>query len=431
MVLISARPFRVGERVRLQAGGLAGQIEGVVASLGLLYTTFAAGEDSIMVPNNVVLSAAVVPLREPAAVDLRARLRPDVKPSDVQALLEERSRRRAGEPQIALEEVDRDEVVVRIAGDAGLDADGPRLADEVLAAIAAVTRGERDGGEQRRRGVERRPPEATAPRPSRGVRALSVAPGRRRRAAAICARAARGAAGPRAPAPARARRAPRRARSGSGATSISARSRSIAAHDRARRRPRASACRRRRQLGARRRANMPASRMKPGKITETPTPMRPQVLAQAEREAAQAELRRRVDRRAAASPALPDSEDMKTMWPRAARDHPLGSSRASSIGARRLTSSARSICSTRERRRAAPLAGSAGVGDEHVDLAGLGQRAAPGAARSARSARERAAAELGRERLEHLGAAAGERRAARRGRRARARSRGRGRRSRR
>ena len=31
MVLISARPFKVGDRVRLQAGGIAGQIEGVVA----------------------------------------------------------------------------------------------------------------------------------------------------------------------------------------------------------------------------------------------------------------------------------------------------------------------------------------------------------------------------------------------------------------
>ena len=80
MVLIAARPFKVGDRVRLQAGGIAGQLEGVVASLGLLYTTFTQGQDSIMVPNNVVLTAAVVPLREPAAVDLRARLRPDVAP---------------------------------------------------------------------------------------------------------------------------------------------------------------------------------------------------------------------------------------------------------------------------------------------------------------------------------------------------------------
>ena len=40
-VLLSARPFRVGDRVRFQAGALAGRIEGVVMSLGLLYTTLA------------------------------------------------------------------------------------------------------------------------------------------------------------------------------------------------------------------------------------------------------------------------------------------------------------------------------------------------------------------------------------------------------
>ena len=39
IVLLSARPFVVGDRVRLQGGDLAGQIEGVVSSLGLLYTT--------------------------------------------------------------------------------------------------------------------------------------------------------------------------------------------------------------------------------------------------------------------------------------------------------------------------------------------------------------------------------------------------------
>jgi small conductance mechanosensitive channel len=140
LVLISVRPFKVGDRVRLQAGNLAGQIEGVVASLGLLYTTFAQGQDSIMVPNSVVLSAAVVPLREPAAVDLRARLRPDVRPSDVQTLLEEAIDTPVrGEPTISLEEVDADEVVVRIQATPLSDDDGPRLADEVLAAVAAVT----------------------------------------------------------------------------------------------------------------------------------------------------------------------------------------------------------------------------------------------------------------------------------------------------
>jgi small conductance mechanosensitive channel len=141
MVLISARPFKVGDRVRLQAGGIAGQVEGVVASLGLLYTTFAQGQDSVMVPNNVVLTAAVVPLREPASVDLRARLRPDVRPSDLQALLEESVQTPVrAEPHISLEEVDHDEVVVRIAATPVSDADGPQLADEVLAAIGAVTK---------------------------------------------------------------------------------------------------------------------------------------------------------------------------------------------------------------------------------------------------------------------------------------------------
>jgi small-conductance mechanosensitive channel len=148
MVLISARPFKVGDRVRLQAGGIAGAIEGVVASLGLLYTTFTQDRDSVMVPNNVVLTAAIVPLRDPAAVDLRARLRPDVRPSDLQDLLEESVRTPVrSEPHISLEEVDRDEVIVRIAATPIKEADGPQLADEVLAAIGAVTRPDEDGTE--------------------------------------------------------------------------------------------------------------------------------------------------------------------------------------------------------------------------------------------------------------------------------------------
>ena len=44
----------------VQGGPLAGQLEGTVSSLGLLYTTFANGEDSIMVPNSVVLNVAVL-----------------------------------------------------------------------------------------------------------------------------------------------------------------------------------------------------------------------------------------------------------------------------------------------------------------------------------------------------------------------------------
>jgi small conductance mechanosensitive channel len=141
VVLISARPFKVGDRVRLQAGGLAGEVEGIVSSLGLLYTTLARGEDAIMVPNNIVLGSAVVPLREPSSVDLRARLRPGVMPSTVQELLEDRIRTPVrSEPHIGLEEIDADEVVLRIAATPAAESDGPRLADEILAAIAPLAR---------------------------------------------------------------------------------------------------------------------------------------------------------------------------------------------------------------------------------------------------------------------------------------------------
>ena len=141
MVLLSARPFRVGERVRLQAGGIAGVIEGVVSSLGLLYTTLASGDDRIMIPNSVVLNAAIVPLREPDRVDVRAHLRGGVLPSELQAVLEEAvTVPTRGEPHIALEEVDGDEVVVRISATPVDRGDGPRLADEVLVAIADVAR---------------------------------------------------------------------------------------------------------------------------------------------------------------------------------------------------------------------------------------------------------------------------------------------------
>lgn len=140
-VLLNARTFRVGERIRLQGGGLAGSVEGVVSTLGLMYTTLANGADTIMVPNAVVLSVAVVPLREPTAVDLRARLRPDVTPVEVEELLKESLQTPLrGSPRITLEELDGDEVVVRISATPQDSRDGPRLATEVLRAIAPQVR---------------------------------------------------------------------------------------------------------------------------------------------------------------------------------------------------------------------------------------------------------------------------------------------------
>ncbi|HUA47346.1 MAG TPA: mechanosensitive ion channel family protein [Solirubrobacteraceae bacterium] len=140
MVLLSARPFRVGERVRLQAGAVAGQLEGVVSSLGLLYTTLARGADRIQVPNNVVLAAAVVPLREPEPVDVRVRLSTGISISQVQAILDDQIRvptRRSA--TVTLAEIDGEDVVVRVQATPDSADDGAQLADEVIAALAAVT----------------------------------------------------------------------------------------------------------------------------------------------------------------------------------------------------------------------------------------------------------------------------------------------------
>jgi small conductance mechanosensitive channel len=88
-----------------------------------------------------VLSSAIIPLREPDSVDLLARLRPGVKPSDVQRLLDERvTVPTRSAPHIELEEVDADEVVVRVTATPATPSEGPKLADEILATIVDVTR---------------------------------------------------------------------------------------------------------------------------------------------------------------------------------------------------------------------------------------------------------------------------------------------------
>jgi small-conductance mechanosensitive channel len=141
LVLLSARPFRVGERVRLQGGPLAGQLEGTVSSLGLLYTTFATGEDAIMVPNSVVLNVAVLPLREPEAVNLRARLRAGMTPGDLQETLEKALQTPLRDaPRITLEELDGEEVVVLISATPRVAAQGRLLASELLSIVSRETR---------------------------------------------------------------------------------------------------------------------------------------------------------------------------------------------------------------------------------------------------------------------------------------------------
>jgi small conductance mechanosensitive channel len=136
IVLQSTRPFRVGERVRLVGGALAGSLEGTVSSLGLFYTTLTQGADRLLVPNNVLLQLVVVPLREPDRVDVRVRFPSEASPQRVERrLLQAITVPTRYRPSVSLEEVDADSVVLRVTATPLRAEDGPQLAEEVLDAL--------------------------------------------------------------------------------------------------------------------------------------------------------------------------------------------------------------------------------------------------------------------------------------------------------
>jgi small conductance mechanosensitive channel len=136
VVLQSTRPFRVGERVRLTGGALAGSLEGTVTTLGLFYTTLSQGADRILVPNNLLLNVAVVPLREPEKVDVRVRFPRHASPREVEGqLLRAITVPTRYRPSVSLEEIEPESVVLRISATPLRTEDGSQLADEVLEAL--------------------------------------------------------------------------------------------------------------------------------------------------------------------------------------------------------------------------------------------------------------------------------------------------------
>jgi small-conductance mechanosensitive channel len=136
IVLQSTRPFRVGERVRLVGGALAGSLEGTVSSLGLFYATLVQGANRLQVPNSVMISLVVVPLREPPRVDFRARFSAEASPRRIEEqLLGAVHVPTRYPPSVTLEEVDEEGVVLRISATPLRPADGSQLAEEVLEAV--------------------------------------------------------------------------------------------------------------------------------------------------------------------------------------------------------------------------------------------------------------------------------------------------------
>ena len=62
LVLLLARPFKVGDSIRLRAGALSGEIGGTVSEIGITYLRLATPDGIISVPNSQVLNAVVGPL---------------------------------------------------------------------------------------------------------------------------------------------------------------------------------------------------------------------------------------------------------------------------------------------------------------------------------------------------------------------------------
>ncbi|MBO0803502.1 MAG: mechanosensitive ion channel [Nocardiopsaceae bacterium] len=67
LVLLIARPFHVGDSVRLRAGalGATGMIDGTVTDIGITYVRLDTGESVMAVPNSMALSTVVGPIPPP------------------------------------------------------------------------------------------------------------------------------------------------------------------------------------------------------------------------------------------------------------------------------------------------------------------------------------------------------------------------------
>ncbi len=80
---------------------------------------------------------AARPIREPDAVDMRARLPLTVSPDAVQRRVDESvSVDTKGPPHVALEELDGQDIIVRVRATPQSPEDGGRLAHDVIHAVA-------------------------------------------------------------------------------------------------------------------------------------------------------------------------------------------------------------------------------------------------------------------------------------------------------
>jgi len=64
-VLLMARPFAVGNHIRVRSGALGGEFHGTVLSMSLTYVTISTTDGVLKVPNSSVLASAIGPSPRP------------------------------------------------------------------------------------------------------------------------------------------------------------------------------------------------------------------------------------------------------------------------------------------------------------------------------------------------------------------------------
>ncbi len=66
LVLLFARPYVPGQRVKIRSGSMGGPFDGVILGAGLMYTSIETAEGVVAMPNSGLLAAAIGPSDEPS-----------------------------------------------------------------------------------------------------------------------------------------------------------------------------------------------------------------------------------------------------------------------------------------------------------------------------------------------------------------------------
>jgi small-conductance mechanosensitive channel len=68
VVLLLAKPFSVGERIRIRSGALGGIFDATVLAVSLTYVTVRTDDGVLKIPNSVMLATAAGPIAAPKEI---------------------------------------------------------------------------------------------------------------------------------------------------------------------------------------------------------------------------------------------------------------------------------------------------------------------------------------------------------------------------